>query len=64
MRVYVQVSGALFSLLALAQLARFVMKVPVLVADSFLIPAWWSACAFVFLAALAGWAFSTVKRGA
>jgi hypothetical protein len=62
MRLYAQVSGAAFSFLALAQLARFIMKVPLLVAESFTVPVWWSACAFVVLAVLAGWAFKTAQR--
>ena len=62
MRLYAQVSGALFSMLALVQLARVLMGVPVQVANSYNLPVWWSACAFVVLAAFAGWAFRTAQR--
>lgn len=61
MRRYAQVSGVVFGLIAVGQLMRAVMRWPVQVAD-LVIPVWSSACAFVLMAALATWAFSTAKR--
>lgn len=61
MRRYAQVSGAFFSLIAVAQLVRTVLRVPVQVADMS-VPMWASACAFVLASAFAIWAFSTAKR--
>ena len=63
MRLYAQVSGAFFGFLALAQLTRTVLQVPIHVAD-IAIPVWTSACAFVVLSALAIWAFRSTKRTA
>ena len=60
MRRYTQVSGAIFSLIAVGQLIRAVMGLPVQVADVE-VPVWASACAFVFMAALAIWAMRSVK---
>ncbi|MHB1313634.1 MAG: hypothetical protein ACYC3L_16570 [Gemmatimonadaceae bacterium] len=61
MRSYAQVSGAFLGFIALAQFARFVMRLPVQVAG-YEVPVWWSGCAFVALAALAVWAFRTARR--
>jgi hypothetical protein len=61
MRTYVLVSGAFFSLIALGQLIRAVLSVPMHVADV-AIPVWCSYVAFVFLAALAVWAFRSARR--
>jgi len=60
MRAYVVVSGVLFSLIALGQLARAVFAVPVRAAD-IEIPVWCSYAAFVFLGALAIWAFRVLR---
>jgi len=60
MRAYVVVSGAFFCLIALGQLARAVFAVPVRAAD-IEIPVWCSYAAFVFLGALAVWAFRVVR---
>ncbi len=56
MRRYAQVSGTLFSLVAVAQLVRTSMRVPVQVAGVE-VPVWASACAFVVASLLAIWAF-------
>lgn len=61
MRRYAQVSGLVFGLVAIGQLIRAVMRWPVQIADV-VVPVWASACAFVLMAALATWAFSTAKR--
>jgi len=61
MRTYAQVSGAFLGVIAVAQLARFVMRLPVQVAG-YSVPVWMSGCAFVVLAALAVWAFRTAQR--
>jgi divalent metal cation (Fe/Co/Zn/Cd) transporter len=61
MRRYTQVSGLVFGLVAVGQLIRAVMRWPVQVADV-VVPVWASGCAFVVMAALATWAFSTAKR--
>jgi len=61
MRRYAQVSGLIFGLIAVGQLSRAVMRWPVQVADV-VVPVWASGCAFVFMAALAWWAFSTARR--
>jgi hypothetical protein len=60
MRLYAQVSGAIFSFIAVAQLVRAVMRLPVQVADVF-VPIWASACAFVGMSVLAIWAFRTAR---
>lgn len=56
MRRYEQVSGACFVLIAVAQLARLVMRWPVQVA-SVSVPLWASALAVLITASLAAWAF-------
>lgn len=60
MRRYAQVSGTLFSLVAVAQLVRAGMRLPVQVAGV-AVPVWASACAFVVLSLLAIWAFNSAK---
>lgn len=63
MRLYVQVSGTIFGLVAVAQLLRFVMRVPVQAAG-LSVPVWASALAFVFASALAIWAFRSARSAA
>jgi hypothetical protein len=58
MRRYEQVSGAFFSLLAIIQLTRLLMRWPVQVA-SVNVPLWASAVAVIVTATLATWAFRT-----
>jgi hypothetical protein len=60
MRRYEQVSGAFFSLLAIVQLVRLLMRWPVQVA-SVNVPLWASAVAVIVTASLATWAFRTVS---
>jgi len=63
MRTYVQVSGVIFGLIAVAQLMRAVMAVPVQAA-SITIPVWCSYVAFLVVGALAVWAFRSLKAAA
>ncbi len=63
MRLYIKVSGALFAVIALGQLTRALFALPVKVADV-TIPVWCSFAAFVFLGALAVWAYRSVPRDA
>jgi hypothetical protein len=60
MRRYAQVSGAFFSLMAIGQLARLLLRWPVQVA-SVNVPLWASAAAVVIAATLAAWAFRTAS---
>ena len=60
MRRYEQVSGAVFSVMALAQLIRSVLGLPAQV-GSFAIPVWLSVIAFVITGSLALWAFRVSK---
>ncbi|HEY5544655.1 MAG TPA: hypothetical protein VIK50_01260 [Gemmatimonadaceae bacterium] len=62
MRRYEQISGTLFTLIALAQLSRFVLRLPAHV-GTFSIPVWFSFIAFLVTGSLAIWAFR-VSRGA
>jgi len=62
MRRYEQVSGALFALIALAQLTRAVLGLPAQV-GSISIPIWCSIVAFLVTGGLAIWA-SRASRGA
>jgi hypothetical protein len=62
MRRYEQVSGALFALIALAQLSRSILGLPAQV-GSFSIPIWFSIVAFLVTGGLAIWAFRA-SRGA
>jgi hypothetical protein len=63
MRRYVLVSGVFFSLLALAQLTRAIMRWPVQV-DGLAIPVWVSAVAFLIASTFAVWAFRSAKYAA
>jgi hypothetical protein len=60
MRRYEQVSGVFFSLLAIVQLTRLLMRWPVQVA-SVSVPLWASAVALIIAATLAAWAFRTMS---
>ena len=60
MRRYEQVSGALFSVIALAQLTRSILGLPAQVGN-FSIPIWFSIVAFVITGSLAIWAFRASK---
>jgi hypothetical protein len=62
MRRYEQVSGAVFSVMALAQLIRSVLGLPAQV-GSFSIPVWFSVIAFVITGTLALWAFRVARGG-
>lgn len=62
MRYYEFVSGALFGLIALAQLTRSILGLPARV-GSMAIPVWWSVVAFLVTGSLALWAFRA-SRGA
>jgi hypothetical protein len=62
MRRYGQVSGALFALIAIAQLTRALLALPAQV-GTFNIPVWFSFVAFVVAGTLAIWAFRA-SRGA
>jgi hypothetical protein len=59
---YEQVSGVVFALIAVAQLARAVLRVPAQV-GTVAVPIWLSFVAFAVSATLAIWAFRT-PRGA
>ena len=61
MRTYHLVSGVVFALIALGQLTRAVLTVPVQVAD-IAIPVWCSYVAFVFMGAFAVWAFRSANH--
>ena len=60
---YELVSGALFALIAIAQLMRAVLAVPVRVGSTS-VPLWVSLLAFVITGSLSLWAFSTARRTA
>jgi len=60
MRRYEQVSGVFFSLMAIGQLARLLLRWPVQVA-SVSVPLWASAVAVLITATLAAWAFRTAS---
>ena len=61
MRLYAQVSGAFFGLLALVQLTRTVLSWPVQV-DGVAIPVWASGLAFLIASTFAIWAFRSAQR--
>ena len=63
MRLYVQLSGAFFGLLAAVQLTRFLMSWPVTVA-AITIPVWASGLAFVVAGSFALWAFRASRAAA
>ena len=58
---YELVSGALFAVVALAQLLRTVLGLPVQV-GAVSVPIWVSLVAFLVTGSLAVWAFSTPRR--
>ena len=61
MRRYELVSGIVFSIIALAQLARTLLGWPVQV-DLFTVPVWASGVAFLITGSLAVWAFRLAGR--
>ncbi len=61
MRRYELVSGTVFSIIALVQLARTLLGWPVQV-DLFTVPVWVSGVAFLIAASLAVWAFRSAGR--
>lgn len=63
MNRYAQFSGIFFSLLALVQLTRVVLRWPVQVADV-TVPVWASGLAFVIASTFAIWAFRTARDAA
>jgi hypothetical protein len=63
MRRYVQISGAFFSLLAVVQLTRTVLRWPVQI-DGVVIPVWASGLAFLIASTFAIWAFRSAQRAA
>jgi hypothetical protein len=62
MRHYAVVSGAFFSLLALVQLTRLLLRWPVQV-DGVSIPRWASVLAIAITGSLAIWAFRSKDAG-
>ena len=58
---YEQVSGALFGLIAIAQLTRAVLRLPAQV-GTFTIPVWFSFVAFIITGGLAIWGFRSAKN--
>jgi len=63
MRRYEQVSGALFGMIAAAQLTRTILQLPAQVGTTS-IPVWWSAIACLAAGSLAIWAFRATGRTA
>jgi len=63
MRRYAQVSGTFFAMVAIGQLFRAMMRLPLQVAD-ISVPVWASVCAFIVTAALSVWAFRSATHGA
>ena len=61
MRAYLQISGTLFSLVALAHALRVFQKWPVEVAG-WVLPMWVSVWGFLLTGALAVWAFRAVGQ--
>jgi len=60
---YAQISGAFFTLVALAQLTRTLLQWPVQVAGV-PIPVWASAVAFLIVATFAVWGFRVTRSAA
>lgn len=58
---YEQISGLFFAVIALAQLARAVLRLPAQI-DGHAIPIWFSVVAFFVTGTLAIWAFRTAGR--
>jgi hypothetical protein len=63
MRRYEQISGSLFTLIAIAQLSRVLLRLPAQV-GTFSIPVWFSFIAFLVTGSLAIWAFRVSRGGA
>jgi hypothetical protein len=63
MRRYVRISGLFFSLLAVVQLVRVIMRWPVVV-NGVNVPIWASAIAVVVAGSFAVWAFRTSSAAA
>jgi len=63
MRRYEQVSGTLFTVIALAQLGRSLFRLPAQV-GTFSIPIWFSVVAFLVTGSLAVWAFRAARSAA
>ena len=63
MRRYAQISGAFFTLVALAQLTRTLLQWPVQIAGV-AIPVWASAIAFLIVASFAVWGFRVTRSAA
>jgi sterol desaturase/sphingolipid hydroxylase (fatty acid hydroxylase superfamily) len=61
MRRYHVVSGIVFSILAIAQLTRTLLRWTVQIAG-FTVPVWLSGVAFIVLASLAVWAFRSAPH--
>ena len=61
MHRYELVSGTIFSIIAVAQLARTLLGWPVQI-DLFTVPVWVSGVAFLIAASLAFWAFRSARR--
>jgi hypothetical protein len=61
MRRYEIVSGIFFSILALVQLTRTLLRWSMQV-DGFNVPVWPSGVAFLILGSLAVWAFRSARR--
>lgn len=60
---YERVSGTVFAVVAIVQLARVLLGWPVQV-DLFTVPVWFSVVAFLVTGGLAIWAFRSVGRTA
>ena len=58
---YEQVSGALFGVIAVAQLIRAVLRLPAQI-GSFTVPVWFSFVAFAITGGLAIWGFRSAKN--
>ena len=63
MHRYEQISGVFFTILALVQLTRVVLRWPVQV-STVTVPLWPSVVAFLIAGSLAIWAFKSVRRTA
>ncbi|HKR07890.1 MAG TPA: hypothetical protein VJS39_01760 [Gemmatimonadaceae bacterium] len=63
MRQYITISGLFLTLVALAQLTRFLFQWPVVV-DGVTIPTWLSLIAAIIVGSLAVWAFRVRPRTA
>jgi len=60
MRRYEQTSGTIFTLVALVQLVRVLLRLPAQV-GTFTVPIWFSVVAFLVTAGMAAWAFRTSR---